>query len=277
MCLDHAACNKVSVVEGAFCVQFACAQGLLACPPVCCNTTSTAQTWSRPRVSDHRACLLKGLQRAWYCAIPDWEALVQVWDSQSLQCLRTLEGHEDNVRVLAVGESYVFSGSWDKSIRSASPLAVCCCEMLDLCTYLCFPALREVTRWLLIQAWHDILAPQALPTLAHSDRRLLGRGLSQGRHAGVTRPVRRHWSLMCGSDLLAMPAASWLLLRFGAIPCRVWDMDTLECVRVLEGHNEAVLALAVGPSFLVSGSYDTTVRFWALDSLRCVRCALLSC
>ena len=57
---------------------------------------------------------------------------------------------------------------------------------------------------------------------------------------------------------------------------RVWDMDTLDCVRVLEGHNEAVLALAVGPSFLVSGSYDTTVRFWALDSLRCVRCAALA-
>jgi WD40 repeat protein len=53
--------------------------------------------------------------------------------------------------------------------------------------------------------------------------------------------------------------------------CRVWDIDTLDCVRVLEGHNEAVLALAVGPSFLVSGSYDTTVRFWALDTLRCVR------
>ncbi len=54
---------------------------------------------------------------------------------------------------------------------------------------------------------------------------------------------------------------------------RVWDTESLECVKVLEGHNEAVLALAVGPSFLVSGSYDTTVRFWALDSLRCVRCA----
>ena len=53
----------------------------------------------------------------------------------------------------------------------------------------------------------------------------------------------------------------------------MWDIDTLDCVRVLEGHNEAVLALAVGPSFLVSGSYDTTVRFWALESLRCVRCA----
>lgn len=43
----------------------------------------------------------------------------QVWDSENLECLRTLEGHEDNVRVLAVGERYVFSGSWDKSIRCA--------------------------------------------------------------------------------------------------------------------------------------------------------------
>ena len=42
-----------------------------------------------------------------------------MWDSQALTCLRTLEGHEDNVRVLAVGDSYVFSGSWDKSIRFA--------------------------------------------------------------------------------------------------------------------------------------------------------------
>jgi WD40 repeat protein len=61
------------------------------------------------------------------------------------------------------------------------------------------------------------------------------------------------------------------------VACRVWDTETLECVKVLEGHNEAVLALAVGPTFLVSGSYDTSVRFWALDSLRCVRCAEPSC
>lgn len=67
---------------------------------------------------------------------------------------------------------------------------------------------------------------------------------------------------------------SWSRAAFlRGLACRVWDIDSLDCVRVLEGHNEAVLALAVGPSFLVSGSYDTTVRFWALDSLRCVRCA----
>ena len=44
-------------------------------------------------------------------------AWAQVWDSKTLQCLKTLEGHEDNVRVLAVGQRYLFSGSWDKTIR----------------------------------------------------------------------------------------------------------------------------------------------------------------
>ena len=41
----------------------------------------------------------------------------QVWDSSTLQCLRTLEGYEDNVRVLAAGDRHLFSGSWDKTIR----------------------------------------------------------------------------------------------------------------------------------------------------------------
>lgn len=42
-------------------------------------------------------------------------------------------------------------------------------------------------------------------------------------------------------------------------------------MRKLEGHSEAVLALAVGRDCLVSGSYDTTLRFWDLATLRCTR------
>lgn len=45
------------------------------------------------------------------------DTTVRVWDSESLSCLRTLEGHEDNVRVLAVNDRFLFSGSWDKTIR----------------------------------------------------------------------------------------------------------------------------------------------------------------
>ncbi len=52
---------------------------------------------------------------------------------------------------------------------------------------------------------------------------------------------------------------------------QVWSCDTLTCDKVLEGHNEAVLALAVGDLFMASGSYDTTIRFWDLASWHCVR------
>lgn len=55
------------------------------------------------------------------------------------------------------------------------------------------------------------------------------------------------------------------LIIYNCYGSQVWDINTLECVRVLEGHAEAVLALAVSPSgCLVSGSYDSTVRFWDL-------------
>lgn len=42
---------------------------------------------------------------------------LQAWDVQTLKCAKTLEGHEDNVRVLSVGDNFMFSGSWDKTIR----------------------------------------------------------------------------------------------------------------------------------------------------------------
>ena len=55
----------------------------------------------------------------------------QVWDSTTLQCLRTLEGHEDNVRVLAYGGRYLFSGSWDKTIRVWDVETLECMRILE--------------------------------------------------------------------------------------------------------------------------------------------------
>lgn len=48
---------------------------------------------------------------------------------------------------------------------------------------------------------------------------------------------------------------------------RVWCLRSLRCVRVLRGHGEAVLALAVGQRCVASGSYDASVRLWDLDGI----------
>lgn len=55
----------------------------------------------------------------------------QVWDVRTLKCVRTLEGHEDNVRVLAVGDTHMFSGSWDKTIRVWDLRALECVKVLE--------------------------------------------------------------------------------------------------------------------------------------------------
>ena len=52
--------------------------------------------------------------------------------------------------------------------------------------------------------------------------------------------------------------------------CRT-HTQTLDLHKVLHGHTEAVLALSVARGHLVSGSYDMTVQFWDLNTLRCVR------
>jgi F-box and WD-40 domain protein CDC4 len=43
---------------------------------------------------------------------------------------------------------------------------------------------------------------------------------------------------------------------------RVWDLDTGACRFVLRGHTDSVRCLVLHESLAISGSYDHTVRVW---------------
>ena len=43
---------------------------------------------------------------------------------------------------------------------------------------------------------------------------------------------------------------------------KIWDRKTLECTRVLTGHNGSVLCLQYDDKVIVTGSSDSTVRVW---------------
>ncbi|HET7294363.1 MAG TPA: hypothetical protein VFM88_18205, partial [Vicinamibacteria bacterium] len=51
---------------------------------------------------------------------------------------------------------------------------------------------------------------------------------------------------------------------------RVFDLAGGQCARTLEGHEDAVLAVAVGPTRIVSGGRDGTVRVWDAGTGRAV-------
>ncbi|KAH7329457.1 WD domain-containing protein [Stachybotrys elegans] len=51
---------------------------------------------------------------------------------------------------------------------------------------------------------------------------------------------------------------------------RIWNIDTGNCIRVLRGHTNPVRALQFDGSKLISGSFDKTIKIWNLETGECV-------
>ena len=45
-----------------------------------------------------------------------YDGTVKVWDTETLQCLKTLAGHAGPVRTLVLSAGHMFSGSYDKTV-----------------------------------------------------------------------------------------------------------------------------------------------------------------
>ncbi len=51
----------------------------------------------------------------------------------------------------------------------------------------------------------------------------------------------------------------------------MWSLDTLQRLKTLTGHTDAVRALAVNGGRLFSGSYDGSVKVWDIETLECLK------
>jgi WD40 repeat protein len=51
----------------------------------------------------------------------------------------------------------------------------------------------------------------------------------------------------------------------------VWDVDSYECIAILEGHSDVVRALANWSRTVVSGSDDHTVKVWDISRSECLQ------
>ena len=54
---------------------------------------------------------------------------------------------------------------------------------------------------------------------------------------------------------------------------RLWEIDSGQCLRVFEGHSDAVTSVAFSTDGkrALSGAYDSSVRLWEIDSGQCLR------
>lgn len=54
--------------------------------------------------------------------------------------------------------------------------------------------------------------------------------------------------------------------------CRIWDVDTGECLKVLEGHTSKVTCVSFNydNTKIITGSYDKTCKIWDVDTCECL-------
>ena len=50
----------------------------------------------------------------------------------------------------------------------------------------------------------------------------------------------------------------------------LWDLDSNDRPKSFEGHEKAVISVAVSGNRLFSGSEDWSLKIWEIDSFRCV-------
>ena len=58
---------------------------------------------------------------------------------------------------------------------------------------------------------------------------------------------------------------------------KIWDRKTLECTKVLTGHNGSVLCLQYDEDIIVTGSSDSTVRVWNVKTGELINTLLHHC
>jgi WD40 repeat protein len=154
-----------------------------------------------------------------------------------IEALHTLTDHNKAVCALESHGNFIFSGSFDGTIRVWDRVTLSCSKILTghqggVCT-------MAVCCGRLVSGSSDI-------RVWNLDTWTLERVL-KGHNGGVNE--------------LAV-ADNKLLGGFDDALIRVWDTTTWEVERVLEGHVGAVYAIALDDARLYSASFDKCIRVW---------------
>ncbi len=52
---------------------------------------------------------------------------------------------------------------------------------------------------------------------------------------------------------------------------KFWDLKTLKCIKTLTGHTGFIYALCIYKNYLISGGWDTMIKIWDIDTLECIK------
>jgi len=178
---------------------------------------------------------------------------LRLWNVETGQCLRVLEGHADAILSLAwsADQRLAISGSSDNTLR-----------LWDVETGQCLRVLEGHTNTVACLAWS---ADQRLAISGSTDDTLRLWDVETGQ---CLRVLEGHTdsveSVMWSADQRLAISGSW------DKTVRLWDMETGQCLRVLEGSSDNAndeihsVSWKANQRWLFSGSFNSIIQIWDL-------------
>jgi WD40 repeat protein/transcriptional regulator with XRE-family HTH domain len=183
---------------------------------------------------------------------------VRVWNLQG-DCIQVLQGHTKNVYSVhfSPDNQTLASGSKDESVR-----------IWDVMNGKCLNVLQGHT--------------EGVHCVRYSpDGQLLASGSFGGSirlwsgqlHANTYQSKVLHGHTNWVWSMAFSPDGSILASGSDDGTLRLWNVQDAQCINVLEGHTDDILAIAIRGQLMVSASQDQTVRLWNLhgQSLKTLR------
>ncbi|GMY07071.1 Zinc finger CCCH domain-containing protein 48 [Fagus crenata] len=220
----------------------------------------SASTWGRPN-NTRNLTTRKPTERVpkvckfWIqgsCGYGDGCRYLHSWSQgDSFSMVAQLEGHQKVVSGIALpsDSNTLYTGSKDETVRLWDCTSGQCKSVI--------PLGGEVGCMISEGHWVFVGTPNAVKawnTLANTELSLSG-------------PVGQVYAMVVGNDLLfaATQDGSILAWKFNAAT------NSFEPAASLKGHTLGVVSLVVGANRLYSGSMDCSIRVWNLETLQCVQ------
>ncbi|GLD67328.1 F-box/WD repeat-containing protein 11-like protein [Lates japonicus] len=174
-----------------------------------------------------------------------------IWDKQSLECLKILTGHTGSVLCLQYDERVIVTGSSDSTVR----------------------------------VW-EVMTGEVLNTLIHHNEAVLHLRFANGLMVTCSKDRSiAVWDMASPTDislrrvLVGHRAAvnvvdfddKYIVSASGDRTIKVWSTSTCEFVRTLNGHKRGIACLQYRDRLVVSGSSDNTIRLWDIECGACLR------